>query len=101
MFNNFLKKLLCKKVSERECSFRGLKATKLYENYDFDALIDLKMPPTFIPETEDYSQMIRNTSSRIEVIIKNTVGLETNTNELESAEVSEDDDFNFNWAEDF
>lgn len=101
MFNNFVKKLLCKKVSERECSFRGLKTCKLYENYDFDALIDLKMPPSFIPVTEDFTQMMSDTSSRIEVIIKNTVGLESNSNDAESPEVSDDEDFNFNWAEDF
>ncbi len=50
--NNFLEKLLKKKVNERICNFSLLKEDVIYENLEWDKLIDFQIVPPYVPQVD-------------------------------------------------
>jgi hypothetical protein len=69
-FKNFLKMILCKKVNQRNCSFRKLKVSEYFDNFKWDEMIDFRMKPPFLPETLDLTKSIQNFTNNYEIIIQ-------------------------------
>ena len=50
--NNFLEKLLKKKVNERICNFSLLKEDVVFEKFEWDKLIDFQIVPPYVPQVD-------------------------------------------------
>ena len=55
--NDFIKKLLKKKVSDRICSLEKVKECDLYTDYNWDEIIELKAKVPYTPQTTALKQM--------------------------------------------
>jgi hypothetical protein len=62
--------LLCKKVSQRNCSFRKLKVAEYFDNFKWDELSDFRMKVPFVPEVLDLSKQLQVFSNHYESIIQ-------------------------------
>ena len=80
--NNFLEKLLKKKVNERICNFSLLKEDIIYENFEWDKLIDFQLVPPYIPQVKNISvndnDIVEKYKENIDIylekqLIKNTI----------------------------
>ncbi len=54
--------LLSKKVTQRCCNINKLKMTSLFDNYNWDDLIDYKAKPPYVPETMDWTKNLANST---------------------------------------
>jgi len=68
--NSFIKALLNKKVNHRVCSISKLKSLPLFADYVWDDLLDFKIKPPFIPQTEDLSKDINKYKTSFEENLK-------------------------------
>ncbi len=57
---NCIKMLLSKKTTQRGCSLSKYKAAPLFEDFNWDDLIDYKIKPPFKPEVMDWSKNLHN-----------------------------------------
>eukprot|EP00340_Litonotus_pictus_P011125 CAMPEP_0170539268 /NCGR_PEP_ID=MMETSP0209-20121228/103817_1 /TAXON_ID=665100 ORGANISM="Litonotus pictus, Strain P1" /NCGR_SAMPLE_ID=MMETSP0209 /ASSEMBLY_ACC=CAM_ASM_000301 /LENGTH=193 /DNA_ID=CAMNT_0010841145 /DNA_START=1077 /DNA_END=1655 /DNA_ORIENTATION=+ len=95
---DFLNRILIKKVNQRECDLEKIKKYAVFENFKWDELIDFKMEPPFMPSTENLDDILLNTSSKLEIIMKNNFCSEKQDEERSFAEAdSSYDDYNFKW----
>ncbi len=62
--------LLCKKVSQRNCSFRKLKIVEFFDNFKWDEIIDFRMKAPFSPDVLDLTKQIQISSYNYESIIQ-------------------------------
>jgi hypothetical protein len=62
--------LLCKKVSQRNCSFRKLKVAEFFESFKWDELTDFRMKVPFIPDTLELSKQLQVFTNHYETIIQ-------------------------------
>lgn len=49
-----------KKVNRRICNFNKLKQNELFENFDWDDLINFRTKAPYIPKSTDYSEDLKN-----------------------------------------
>jgi hypothetical protein len=70
--NVFIKALLNKKVNQRICSFSKLKSLPFFADYVWDDLVDFKIKPPFIPQSEDLSKSIGKFTTPFEEVLKVT-----------------------------
>jgi hypothetical protein len=62
--------LLCKKVSQRNCSFRKLKIAEYFDNFKWDELIDFRTKVPFVPDVLDLSKQTQVFTSNYEAVIQ-------------------------------
>ena len=62
--------ILCKKVSQRNCSFRKLKVAEYFDSFKWDELVDFRMKPPFLPESLDLTKQVQIFTNNYEMIIQ-------------------------------
>jgi hypothetical protein len=62
--------LLYKKVSQRNCSFRKLRAAEFFDGFKWDELIDFRMKVPFLPDSLDLSKQTQVFTNLYEVVIQ-------------------------------
>ena len=65
-----IKMLLCKKVSQRICSFRKLKSADVFNNFNWDDLTDFNMKSPYQPEILENNKLLNLTTFKYESVIE-------------------------------
>jgi hypothetical protein len=68
--NNFLSILLSKRIATRKCQLNTLKVQPLFNDFDWEGLIDFKIKAPFIPkDLREWSNNLKNLSNPFEIMI--------------------------------
>ena len=94
-----IKSLLTKKVAERICSLEKAKELEVFENFNWDELLDFKIVPQYIPKKSKVKEFKDYRKKYIKYLEEN----KSNEENTLFSSYEEDDDipYNENWADDF
>ena len=103
--SEFINNLIKKNVWERMCSLELLKRTRLFEMFNWNELIDLKLKPFFIPKPRiNVDELVRKGNYCVEKY-NDFLNKEGKVQEIEEDESESDDDsmemYDVEWDRDF
>jgi len=103
--NNFIDKLLVKKVNDRICNVSKLKKDPFFEGFDFDKLNDFQLEPPFKPHKKDVSNYLKDKNKLYEDFLKEERESFVYSPKKKKKEIIEDNyedsDYEPNWIEAF
>ena len=98
--NSLIGNLLKKKVKDRICSFSLIKEEKIFKNFDWDKLIDFKLNPPFIPNSDnlDYNKIMEDNQNDFSSIIEKDASTFKNFSDSKKNNIV---DYDSKWADEF
>jgi hypothetical protein len=65
----FMRMILSKKVNQRNCNFGKLRSSEIFDDFDWDGLMDFKLKAPYVPEVVDWSKMLNVKNTLYENVI--------------------------------
>ena len=96
--NNFIKAVLCKKVSKRLSSLEAAKKHPFFKDYNWNDLIDLQIKAPYIPESLEIKSFEEYPIKYIDYLKKER---RKQRNSIASQYEDDDNSFSKNWADEF
>ena len=95
-----IKSLLTKKVADRICTLENAKKLEVFENFNWDELLEFKIIPQYIPKKNNLKEFSEYTQNYMKYLQEKEIKNTGNTL-FSSYEEDEDTPYNENWADVF